>query len=213
MLYHNNIKLEEKKENRIIKQNLENFKNVIKDIFSNDKEKIKKQIPNILTLTRGIIGPIIIIQALMWNNLYLSIFLIGICSLTDCLDGWYARKYDAQSEFGALLDTICDKLFAISIIAPIISMSPKLIISVLVLEIIIAFINSYCKLAGYETSSSKIGKVKTTILYITILVYYMSAFVNIKKNILNIITAFTIFVQGITAIDYCIRYKKQELKI
>lgn len=211
MFYPTNVKVQEKRENRFLKENIENFRKVIKDIFSKDKQKIQKQIPNILTLIRGIIGPIIIIQALTCNNLYLAIVLIGICAMTDFFDGWYARKYNAKSEFGALLDTICDKIFAISIVVPIISISPEFIVCILTLEIVIAFINSYFELKGYNTSSSMIGKVKTAILYITILFYYLSCFVNIKKYILNIISTVTIFMQVVAAIDYFRRYRKQEL--
>ena len=210
MLYTTNAKIEEKNETKIIKDNLENLKSVIKDIFSKDKKRIQKQIPNILTLIRGIIAPIIIIQSLVHNNLYLAIVLIGICSLTDCLDGWYARKYNVKSEFGALLDTICDKVFSISILAPIVFVSPKLIISILILEAIIAIINSYFKLKGVNTSSSKIGKAKTIILYLTILFFYLSLFINIEKFVLKGIAVFTIIMQSITAIDYFRKYRRED---
>ena len=91
-----------------------NVKNVIADLKSKDKEKRRKQIPNVLTIIRGIVAPIIIIPAVLADNVYLAFIIIAICSLTDSFDGWYARNFDAQSEFGALLDAICDKLFVLT---------------------------------------------------------------------------------------------------
>jgi len=36
--------------------------------------------------------------------------LFGVAALTDCLDGYIARKFDQQSKLGALLDPLADKL-------------------------------------------------------------------------------------------------------
>jgi len=42
--------------------------------------------------------------------------LIGIASLTDFLDGWLARRAKETSRFGALLDPIADRFFALSVV-------------------------------------------------------------------------------------------------
>ena len=60
----------------------DNIKIVINDIKSKDKEKRRKQIPNILTLIRGILAPITIIPAVINQKLYLAFTLIAICALT-----------------------------------------------------------------------------------------------------------------------------------
>ena len=90
-----------------------NIKIVIADLKSKDKEKRRKQIPNLLTIIRGFLAPFTIIPAVLTNHIYLAFGLIAFCGLTDCFDGWYARNYNAQSEFGADLDAICDKLFVL----------------------------------------------------------------------------------------------------
>ena len=92
---------------------IKNVKIIISDLKSKDKERRRKQIPNTLTLIRGFLAPFTIIPAVLNKNLYLAFALIAVCGLTDCFDGWYARKYNAQSEFGADLDAICDKLFVL----------------------------------------------------------------------------------------------------
>ena len=122
----------------------ENIKQVLSDLFGKDKEKRKKQIPNMLTLIRGILAPITIIPAVICQKLYLAFALIALCALTDSFDGWYARRYNAQSEFGALLDAICDKLFVLTLAFPLVFYYTKWIIGILVLEIIISFVFFLC---------------------------------------------------------------------
>ena len=67
------------------------------------------RIINGLTISRILIGlPIII--ALMNGNNDIFIFLILIAGLTDFYDGYFARKYNHKSVFGAKLDPLADKI-------------------------------------------------------------------------------------------------------
>ena len=141
-----------------------NIKKVLADLRSKDKEKRRKQIPNVLTLIRGFLAPITIIPAVLNNHIYLAFALIALCSLTDSIDGWYARTYNAQSEFGAVLDAICDKLFVLTLAYPLAFKYTSWILLILVLELIIAIINSHYKIKGLDARSSIIGKIKTVIL-------------------------------------------------
>jgi len=80
-----------------------------------------KTIPNLLTLFRLIAGPagaiclwisagsLMEAEALQWWSFALAFFVAG--ALTDALDGWLARRLDAVSNFGALIDPIADKVF------------------------------------------------------------------------------------------------------
>jgi len=64
---------------------------------------------NGLTISRILLGlPIII--ALKNGNNDIFIFLILIAGLTDFYDGYFARKYDHKSVFGAKLDPLADKI-------------------------------------------------------------------------------------------------------
>lgn len=40
--------------------------------------------------------------------------LIGVAALTDVLDGWLARRVDATSRWGAMLDPIADRVFVLT---------------------------------------------------------------------------------------------------
>ena len=70
------------------------------------------RIINGLTISRILLGLPIIISLKNDNN-EVFIFLILIAGLTDYLDGYFARKYDHTSAFGAKLDPLADKILLI----------------------------------------------------------------------------------------------------
>ena len=78
--------------------------------------KAKVLIPNILTLSRLILTPIIIILGLL-KKYKISLILVIIACITDLFDGKLARKWNTVTKTGAKLDALCDKIFAIGLIA------------------------------------------------------------------------------------------------
>lgn len=187
----------------------ENIEKVITDLKSNDKEKRRKQIPNVLTLIRGFLAPITIIPAMIANNTYLAFILIAICALTDTFDGWYARNFDAQSEFGAVLDAICDKLFILTLAFPLVFKYTGWIITILILELIISIINSSYKIKGYNVKSSLTGKVKTVVLDSSVALCYLDLIVDVPREMIDIATVWTNILQILSIIGYLLDYKRQ----
>lgn len=72
-----------------------------------------KHVPNILTIIRFLLIPIIFYFALQDNYVVAVIFLI-LSGITDVLDGYIARKYSLITDFGTLFDPLTDKLTQIS---------------------------------------------------------------------------------------------------
>lgn len=66
-----------------------------------------KKVPNILTITRIILACLMIV---FFNNKDAFIVLFIVACITDALDGFIARKFNAISEFGAKLDSSADFL-------------------------------------------------------------------------------------------------------
>lgn len=190
---------------------IKNIKIVISDLKSKDKEKRRKQIPNTLTLIRGFLAPITIIPAVLNKNIYLAFVLIALCGLTDCFDGWYARNYNAQSEFGADLDAICDKLFVLTLTFPLAFEYTSWIVLILVLELIISIINSHYRLKGIDARSSLIGKAKTVVLDCSIALCYFDYIIHIQDLAITIVTVMTNIMQFITIIDYILKYRKERI--
>lgn len=76
-------------------------------------ENLKKwrflTIPNMLSILRlAMLAPTI--WALVTNRNLLAFILFVVSSLTDAVDGWVARRFHQESEWGKILDPVADKL-------------------------------------------------------------------------------------------------------
>ena len=71
-----------------------------------------KNIPNFLTLIRILLIPVIILFMEIDEELYrwLSLWLYFIACISDFFDGYLARKFEIESNFGRFLDPIADKI-------------------------------------------------------------------------------------------------------
>jgi len=130
--------------------------------------KYKKYIPNILTISRMILTPFIVYLGLT-NHIKILIGMAIIIALTDSLDGILARRWQVQSELGAKLDAIADKVLAIGLLIILIVRNHSFFY-VLILECIIAFLNLYFYFRRGIVNSLMIGKIKTWIIFITIII-------------------------------------------
>ena len=173
------------------------FKDFRKEFKSIKKKEIKRQIPNLLTLSRGL-APIVIIPAILFNKLFFVIILLIIFALTDFLDGKIARKYNLVSEFGVKLDAVCDKIFAISLIIPAI-INHGIFIFNFVMEIAISYMNLLSYTKGNNPRSTIIGKIKTALLSLTLILAYIP---NMNNLVIFIFSLITIICQVITLIKY-----------
>ena len=173
------------------------FKDFRKEFKNIKKKEIKRQIPNLLTLSRGL-APIVIIPAILFNKLYFVIILLIIFALTDFLDGKIARKYNLVSEFGVKLDAVCDKIFAISLIIPAI-INHGIFIFNFVMEIAISYTNLLSYTKGNNPRSTIIGKIKTALLSLTLILAYIP---NMNNLVIFIFSLITIICQVITLIKY-----------
>lgn len=163
-----------------------------------------KFIPNILTLIRIINIPFIVIF-FTFNKIELAIIIAIITAITDYLDGFIARKFNATSELGAKLDAVSDKFFAIGLLITLSIKYPILLIS-LILEIIISIINLCLYYKTKKTKSIFIGKIKTWALFLTVIFGFIAYFNNQFILIMNIILGITIVLQAISIICYIEKY-------
>jgi CDP-diacylglycerol---glycerol-3-phosphate 3-phosphatidyltransferase len=74
-----------------------------------------KYLPNVLSLTRIVLAPIISFLIIWYpTHLPLAIVLFAIASATDYFDGFFARKYKSATLLGAQLDPFADKVLVLS---------------------------------------------------------------------------------------------------
>ena len=70
---------------------------------------------NFITLARIFLAPIILVF-LIFGNYLVCVLLFFLAGLTDYFDGYLARKYNAVSELGEILDPIADKILIVFIL-------------------------------------------------------------------------------------------------
>lgn len=172
------------------------FKAQVDDI---KKGNIKRQIPNMLTFSRAL-SPFIIIPTMMLGKLKIAIIALIFFAITDFLDGKIARKYNYTSEFGLKLDAVCDKIFAMSLVIPAVFECSTLLFN-LILELAIGYTNMLSEVKGNHPRSTMIGKIKTTLLSITLILIYIPITSN-KITIIFIASIITMIFQVITLIKY-----------
>jgi cardiolipin synthase len=71
-------------------------------------------IPNIITIGRLIIVPIVIVM-IMQQRWVAAFVLFVAAGVSDAVDGFIARNFNQKSEFGAYIDPIADKALLVSI--------------------------------------------------------------------------------------------------
>jgi len=163
-----------------------------------------KNVPNIFTAIRIIlIIPILIL--LYANNKIcnlISAILFVIASVTDVLDGYFARKYNQVTTFGKFIDPLADKLLIISIIVVLVKMNRiPLILALIIIsrEFIITGLRAIASSQGIIIAANKFGKDKTlfqTVSLTCLILYYPLFGINsyaIGNFFLIIAVGYTIF--------------------
>ena len=68
---------------------------------------------NLLTFSRIVLAAIIYLLLMSSDGYLLALILFYIAGFTDWLDGYLARKYNAVSQLGEILDPIADKILIV----------------------------------------------------------------------------------------------------
>ena len=171
----------------------------------------KKIFPNLLTGFRLLIAPILILLGLFGKVVMVLILTILAC-LTDLFDGFFARKWDVSTQFGAKLDAISDKVFAASLLISLTKETTSLWILVL-FEICIALCNLYFYTQLKQAKTLMIGKIKTTSLFVCIVCAFLEHFFHTFSFILRGLIYVTINLQILTGIHYILHYIKKVEKL
>ncbi len=138
----------------------------------------KWTIPNVLSLIRIAILPVFIVLYIWSCNTgsdamqYAAFGLLALSGLTDCFDGWIARKFHQESEIGKLLDPVADKLTQVAVMICLATQYkeflPLLIICV-VKESLQGLGGLILLSRGSDMRGSKwYGKVSTAVFYISV---------------------------------------------
>jgi CDP-diacylglycerol--glycerol-3-phosphate 3-phosphatidyltransferase len=134
----------------------------------------RRQIPNLLTVARVLAVPACLVIMLVFPAKTMWLLWIFIAaSLTDFLDGYLARRWNATSNLGALLDPIADKLLvALMLIYLLIMLGAPLLLPVAVIllrELYISGLREFLAAKQVTLPVSKGGKLKTALQMLAVI--------------------------------------------
>jgi CDP-diacylglycerol--glycerol-3-phosphate 3-phosphatidyltransferase len=132
---------------------------------------VLRQIPNALTIVRFAAVPVFVVAFLAAGDkaAWGAGFLFGGAAITDQLDGWLARRWRVESQFGRVADPLADRLM-ISVAAVLLWHEDRLPwpAALLVLSRDLLLVIGYKLLApqGVTVDVTRVGKVATWVLYL-----------------------------------------------
>ncbi len=128
----------------------------------------QKKLPMYITISRIAITPPI--AMCIWLNqgwgLWTAAILFIIGASTDYLDGYYARKYNAESNLGRLMDPVADKILVtvtLLMLLPLRKVDPFMVGLLLTRDLVIGAIRAAAAADNLVIDAKAFGKWKTAI--------------------------------------------------
>lgn len=142
-----------------------------------DYSKAIFTIPNILSMFRLVLIPIIAASYLYRVHPLVTVGLLLLSGLTDIVDGWIARKFHMISDLGKALDPVADKLTQFTMLLCLALTNRPirvLLICMAVKEFIMGLEGIWVvKVTGTTYSARWHGKANTCLLHATLLIHLL----------------------------------------
>ena len=148
---------------------------------------------NILTLSRIFLAAVIFLLLISPDGYLLALILFFLAGITDYFDGYLARKYNAVSQLGEVLDPIADKILilfvlfglAINLSSYLIGFIGAIIITREIWVGALRDLNARNRIID-ATKVTFLAKIKTTVQLFTLSIYLFGLAIN---NMLLIVIA------------------------
>ena len=167
-------------------------------------------IPNVLSLFRLCLIPVIVLIYLGLKNYTLAGFMVIFSGLTDIVDGFIARKFNMISDVGKVLDPFADKAtqFVVVILLALRFPLMWLIIAIGVVKEIFNMVSGYVivKKRGIVLSAEWYGKVATVILTAMMALHLL--FPNIDATLSTV----SIIIGGLSVLMATVLYMVRNIK-
>ena len=126
-------------------------------------------IPNILTIGRLILIPVFVVLLLTSDggHSWPAAIVFGVAGVTDQIDGWLARRWRVESEFGKIADPLADRLMIDAAVVLLWNAGRLPWVALAIPARDLALIAGYKLVVGrgYEMAVNFAGKAATWLLY------------------------------------------------
>ena len=125
-------------------------------------------VPNVLTVLRILAVPVIVVALLdeTPDGDVLAAVVFALAAVTDKLDGYIARRRDAVTTFGKLMDPLADKLLLVAALIAMVSLdrlAAWIAMVIIARELAVTALRSLAVEKGVVISASWLGKLKTAL--------------------------------------------------
>ena len=166
-------------------------------------------LPNGLTLMRIFLVPLLVAVLLTQYNVLFAALIFLAASLTDLLDGYFARKRGQITTLGILLDPVADKLLISSAFISLVQLQlvpAWMVVIIIGREFAVTGLRSIAAAQGFTIDASELGKIKmvTQVAAITLLILGMpgGATVPIFHTLGRIALYFVVLFALLSAVGY-----------
>ncbi len=180
--------------------------------MSQQKKPINQNltIPNALSVVRILIIPFFA-WSFLQNKLPLAVGLLVLSGLTDCVDGFIARKLNQVTELGKMLDPLADKLTQ-GVVALCLAMRFPVIGPVLLVFIVKELVMLCCAIGLLKKkkrpcAAQWYGKVATVMFYASVaLIVVMDGFLHVEGLAFQVISYVLLGLTAAMMIYSAVRY-------
>lgn len=167
-------------------------------------------IPNLLSVFRILLVPLFAYQMVVMDNFFAAGIILLVSGLTDCCDGYIARKFNMITNLGKILDPVADKLTQVVVIFCLAFSGYRIMWTLLAfyvvkdLALLIGGIALYKK-KDLVVSSNLYGKLATIIFYFLVII--VTLFYPYLTETVKLIIALIIILAGAGAfVGYILYY-------
>ncbi len=153
-------------------------------------------IPNLLTVVRLLMIPVIIDLYCNHRNYPVAAALVLVSGLTDVVDGIIARKLNQISDLGKIIDPIADKLTQLTLLYCLMT-KYTLMLPMMILFVVKELTQGIFSLLAFKrenkvNSSQWFGKLNTVTLYLSMaILFFFPDISSAAANLMIVLCAFT----------------------
>ena len=131
------------------------------------------RIPNALTVLRFALVPVFVVLLAQADggHSWAAGIVFGVAAITDQIDGWLARRWNVESEFGKYADPLADRLMIGSAVL-LLCLADRLpwiaLVIVVGRDVLLVFGTPVIRQHGYQFSVNLLGKTATWALYLAV---------------------------------------------
>ncbi|MEZ5823416.1 MAG: CDP-diacylglycerol--glycerol-3-phosphate 3-phosphatidyltransferase [Geminicoccaceae bacterium] len=127
-----------------------------------------RTLPNLLSLGRIFCGPLVMLLLSMQSQTALAVTLVvmAISEVSDLADGHIARRYQATSNFGKIVDPLADSLYRAMVFLAFLDAGwmPLWMVAIIVSrDILVSYLRIFSQQHGITLSARMSGKIKAVV--------------------------------------------------